>query len=105
MPVQRTISPIDGSVYVERELASGAQLDATLARAARASRDWRRVPLAERAALCTRLVQHMVDRAPELGEQLTRQMGRPIRDTPGELAARLRGARTLHDRRRARGAR
>ncbi len=85
MTLQRTISPIDGSVCVERELASPAQLEATLARADRAAREWRRVPLAQRAALCTRLVQHMVDRAPELGALLTRLMGRPIRDTPGEL--------------------
>ncbi len=96
MALQRTISPIDGSVFVERELASPALLDATLARAARAAREWRRVPLAQRAALCERLVQHMVERASGLGEQLTRQMGRPIRDTPNEL---LRGfaerARTM----------
>lgn len=85
MPTQRTFSPIDGSLYVERELMSDAQLDTALARAASAARDWRKVPLAERAARCTALVQHMVERADELGEQLTRQMGRPLRDSPSEL--------------------
>lgn len=83
--VQRTYSPIDGSVLVERALMSAAQLDTTLARADHAARAWKAVPLAERKALCAALVQHMVERAPELAELLTRQMGRPIAHTPGEL--------------------
>ena len=83
--VQRTYSPIDGSVLVERELMKPAQLDATLAGAERAAASWKRVPLDERVALCRRLVQHMVDRAPQLGELLTKQMGRPIAHTPFEL--------------------
>lgn len=83
--VQRTYSPIDGSVLVERELMSRPQLEASLARADRAAAAWKRVPLAERIALCSKLVQHMVDRAPQLSELLTKQMGRPIAHTPFEL--------------------
>jgi len=83
--VQRTYSPIDGSLLVERELMSAAQLEATLARAERAAAAWRGVPLAQRAELCSKLSQHMIARAPELGELLTRQMGRPIAYTPNEL--------------------
>jgi len=83
--LQRTYSPIDGSVLVERELMRAEQLDATLERAKRAAATWKAVPLAERKALCSRLVQHMVDRAPQLAELLTKQMGRPIAHTPGEL--------------------
>jgi acyl-CoA reductase-like NAD-dependent aldehyde dehydrogenase len=83
--VQRTFSPIDGALFVERPLMTHMQLDATLERAQRAARGWKATPLAERAALCSRLAQHMIERAPELAELLTRQMGRPIRHTPGEL--------------------
>ena len=31
--MQQTISPIDGSIYVERELANQAQIDQTVAQA------------------------------------------------------------------------
>ncbi len=41
--------------------------------------------VAERAAICTRFVEAMEARRPEIAEELTRQMGRPIRYTPGEV--------------------
>ncbi|MGH7621678.1 MAG: aldehyde dehydrogenase family protein, partial [Gemmatimonadaceae bacterium] len=81
----RTVTPIDGSVIVERSLASQAEIDATLARAVEAQRGWAHVPVAERAALCTRAVEWCVARADELGAELTSQMGRAIAHSPGEL--------------------
>ena len=83
--VLRTITPIDGSVIVERPIASDAEIDATLARAADAQRRWAHVPVAERAAVCTRAVDWRVARADELGAELTSQMGRPIAHTPFEI--------------------
>ena len=53
MAAQKTISPVDGSVYVERELADPARVEATLDRASAAQRAWREVPLAERARYCS----------------------------------------------------
>ena len=44
--VQHTISPVDGSVVAERDLATPAQIDAVLDRAVAAQRSWRQVPLA-----------------------------------------------------------
>lgn len=81
----RTVTPIDGSVVVERPLASDAEIDATLARAVEAQRRWREVPVAERAAICTRAIEWCVARADELGAELTSQMGRAIAHSPFEL--------------------
>lgn len=83
--LQRTISPIDGSLYVERPLASSPAIEKTLGQAAAAQRRWRKVPVAERAALCRRMVEWCVARADVLGEELTRQMGRPIAYAPNEI--------------------
>src|SRR5687767_9015002 len=83
--MQKTISPIDGRVYVERPLASDAQIEATLAKAVTSQKTWKQVPLAERAAICLRMVDWCVARADQLGEELTRQMGRPIAYTPNEI--------------------
>ena len=85
MAVQRIISPADGSVVAERTTASSADVEATLARAHAAQAGWRRVPLAERAAACERMVAHMLAAADELGAELSRQMGRPVRHTPLEI--------------------
>ena len=48
MTIQRTISPVDQSVYVERPLADGAAIQAVLDRAHAAQVAWRQVPLDER---------------------------------------------------------
>jgi acyl-CoA reductase-like NAD-dependent aldehyde dehydrogenase len=83
--VFRTVTPIDGSVVVERPRASDAEIEATLARAVEAQRAWAAVPVAERAAICTRAIEWCVARADELGAELTSQMGRPIAHAPFEL--------------------
>ena len=83
--VQQTISPIDGSIYAEYELASEQAVEAALQRAADAQRDWKRVPVAERAIICSRTVALMVERADQLATELTWQIGRPLAQTPFEI--------------------
>jgi acyl-CoA reductase-like NAD-dependent aldehyde dehydrogenase len=79
------ISPVDASVYVKRGSPAAAHIERTLARAVTAQQAWRRVPVAQRAAVCRRMVEWCVARADELGEELSWQMGRPIAYAPGEI--------------------
>jgi acyl-CoA reductase-like NAD-dependent aldehyde dehydrogenase len=81
----QTISPVDGRVYVERELASPKQIDRTLDAAARASKLWSRRPLEERVSLLGKAIDAFVAQAQPIAEELTWQMGRPISQTPGEV--------------------
>jgi acyl-CoA reductase-like NAD-dependent aldehyde dehydrogenase len=83
--VQQTISPVDGAVVAQRVLATPHEVDAVLDRATRAQRSWRRVPLDERVAVIERLVPWMVERAGDIGRELTLQMGRPIAHAPAEI--------------------
>lgn len=85
MPLQRVISPIDGSVYVEFELAPAQTIEAVLQRAVDVQPAWKSVPIAERADICRRMVAIMVDRAEELATELTWQIGRPVTQTPFEI--------------------
>ena len=80
-----TISPIYGAVIVRRSYASAAQTRAVLASASAAQQAWRRTPLAERAALVSRGVDAFVARKADIAQELTHQMGRPLRYTPGEV--------------------
>jgi acyl-CoA reductase-like NAD-dependent aldehyde dehydrogenase len=80
-----TISPIDGSIVVQRPYATTEEIQAALARAEFAQRSWRHTPLAIRASLVTSAVEILVSQKADIAEELTRQMGRPIRDTPNEL--------------------
>lgn len=83
--MQQTFSPIDGSLYAERELASGAQIETALAQSVSAQTAWKHTPLAERAALCRRALSWLLERADEIGQELTWQIGRPIAYSPFEL--------------------
>jgi acyl-CoA reductase-like NAD-dependent aldehyde dehydrogenase len=81
----RTVSPVDGSIYVERALASGAEVEAALARAVVSRRKWKETPVDERAGICLRMADWCVARADELGRELAWQMGRPVSQSPGEI--------------------
>jgi len=81
----KTISPVDGSVYVERPLQGFADIDAALTRAKKAQKEWRHVPLDEKQKIMLAFGRALADDAAVIGEELTWQMGRPQRYTPGEL--------------------
>lgn len=83
--ILKCISPVDGSVYVERPLASDAEVDAAITRANTAQRDWQHVPVAERAKICTAMVDAFVANKAGIAEEVSWQMGRPISQAPGEV--------------------
>lgn len=80
-----TISPIDGSVVVRRPYATPVEIQEALTRAKAAQRQWQGTPLATRAALVASAVDAFVAQREVIGEELTRQMGRPIRYASGEV--------------------
>jgi acyl-CoA reductase-like NAD-dependent aldehyde dehydrogenase len=82
---QRTFSPIDGSLYVERELADLTELTHAVERGRRAQQEWRRVSLGQRCQLAREFVERFAARKEQIASELTWQIGRPIRYTPGEV--------------------
>ncbi|MEH6578080.1 MAG: aldehyde dehydrogenase family protein [Amphritea sp.] len=84
---QNTFSPIDGSLYVERRCADAEQIRAALEQAEKAQVAWKKVPLIERKALCTRAVEAFVANKEQIAEELCWQMGRPIRYAAGEVGS------------------
>jgi acyl-CoA reductase-like NAD-dependent aldehyde dehydrogenase len=86
MAKQQTISPVDGSVYVERDLATAQQIETALEKASKAWYDWRHLSVLERADYCTRMAQHMLKSVDDIATELSWQMGRPITYTPFEIS-------------------
>ncbi len=80
-----TITPVDGSVYVERNFADEEAIAQALAGARTAQAKWRRTPLAERAEVVTRAVDSFVAAKDGIAEEITWQMGRPIAYSPFEV--------------------
>jgi acyl-CoA reductase-like NAD-dependent aldehyde dehydrogenase len=86
MSTIQCISPVDGSVYVERPTASSAEIQRVLGAAEAAQKSWKNTPVSERMALCSKAVDAFVAHREEISEELTWQMGRPISQAPGEVA-------------------
>ncbi|MGE0094724.1 MAG: aldehyde dehydrogenase family protein [Alphaproteobacteria bacterium] len=81
----KTVSPVDGSVYVERALATAAEIDEALAEAHRAQIAWRRVPVMERCHVLAHAVDAFVAKRDAIATEITWQIGRPIGQSPGEV--------------------
>jgi acyl-CoA reductase-like NAD-dependent aldehyde dehydrogenase len=81
----KTISPVDGRVYVERVLESAAGIGRALDLARRAQVSWAALPLTARSEILAKAVDAFVAKTNEIAAEITWQMGRPIRYAPGEV--------------------
>ncbi len=95
MTTQKTISPVDGSVYCERELTADSAVDTALTKAREAQKRWRLTPVAERARICNAFCERFEAEATGIATELTWQMGRPIRYAPNEVRGTLERARHM----------
>ncbi len=78
-------SPVDGSLYVERSVASDSAIATALETAQAAQRAWKQTSLAQRAAYCSAAVEAMLAMQADIVPELAWQMGRPVRYGAGEL--------------------
>jgi acyl-CoA reductase-like NAD-dependent aldehyde dehydrogenase len=83
--VIKCISPVDGSVYAERPVASEKAVAETFRKARDAQAHWSRLPIAERAKYCSAAVDAMLAMTDEIVPELAWQMGRPVRFGAGEM--------------------
>lgn len=90
-----TISPIDGSVFVERQYATSELIQQTLDRAVGAQKAWKMVSLEDRKELCTKAVDSFVANTDEVAREICWQMGRPIGSAAGEVRGLEERARTM----------
>ena len=93
----RTISPVDGSIVFERALDGASEVERVLAAASNAFETWREVDLDERCTMVRRFVELAVHDTDAVAQELTMQMGRPVRDGGGEVGGWLLRGRTMVD--------
>lgn len=75
----KIFSPIDGRVYAERPVASGAEIETALVKARAARKVWGEVTIRERAKFLEHFVDALLARNDEIVPELAWQMGRPVR--------------------------
>jgi acyl-CoA reductase-like NAD-dependent aldehyde dehydrogenase len=81
----KTISPVDGRVFVERPLQTPIDIDRSLDSARHAQPAWAALTLAARCELLSRAVDAFVSKAKDIASEITWQMGRPLSHAPGEV--------------------
>ena len=82
----KTISPIDNSVYLERQYASASEIENVLELSNHSKKIWKNTSLNERKKLVLRFVESFLSNNKEIEEELCRQMGRPISQCSGEMS-------------------
>ena len=97
MDALQIISPVDGSLYAERQFSPEQDINHALDLSRTAQPEWQQTPLAERQSICLAAVDALLKNKQTLGEELSWQMGRPIRYTPGEIDGFAERARYMID--------
>lgn len=85
----KVISPVNDQVYVERPFADGRAIETALTNAVRAQKAWRSVPVAERVPYIKKFVDAFQSLSARISEELSWQMGRPLRYGPNEVRGTL----------------
>ncbi|MGV0868968.1 aldehyde dehydrogenase family protein [Corynebacterium kalidii] len=80
----RSIDVATGAVLSEHDHATDAQISAALDAAHRAAASWGATSIAERAEIVRRVADLFAERQDELGAIITREMGKPVAEAPGE---------------------
>ena len=79
------VSPVDGSVYVERELADPVTITQSIELSRSAQKQWQQTSIDERARICEAAVQYFEEKQTQIAEEIAWQMGRPIAFAGGEV--------------------
>ena len=80
----QTITPIDNTVYVEREYNSKI-IEETILNSLAAQKEWASLKVDERVKLLKNFVSDFLSKEKQILEEITRQMGRPISQASSEL--------------------
>src|SRR3569623_3820733 len=72
-------SPIGGSIYAERPVATDQAINAAVERAKAAQEKWAETPIVERGKYMLAMLEALVAMTDEIVHEIAWQMGRPVR--------------------------
>ena len=85
MAIQKTITPIDNSIYLERPLASENEIDEILDNAKSSFIEWRNTSIDERIIVINKFIDNLLALKEEISKEICWQIGRPISQCGNEL--------------------
>ena len=85
MAIQKTITPIDNSVYLERPLASENEINEILDSAKSSFIEWKNTSIDERIIVINKFIDNLLALKDEISKEICWQIGRPISQCGNEL--------------------
>ena len=85
MSIQKTITPIDNSVYLERPLSTQNEIDKVIENSKKSFKSWRNTSIEDRITIINKFIDNLIALKPEVSKEICWQIGRPISQCGNEL--------------------
>ncbi|MDA1283824.1 MAG: aldehyde dehydrogenase family protein [Proteobacteria bacterium] len=85
MNMQKTITPINNSLYLERPYLENSEIDKTIDTSVRAFKEWRETTVNERIQVVNKFIDNLINLGEEVKKEICWQIGRPISQCGSEL--------------------
>ena len=85
MSIQKTITPIDNSVYLERPLSTEAEIDKVIESSKKSFQSWKNTSIEDRITIINKFIDNLITLKPEVSKEICWQIGRPISQCGNEL--------------------
>ena len=85
MSIQKTITPIDNSVYLERPLSTQNEIDDVIENSKKSFQSWKSTSIDDRIKIINKFIDNLIALKPEISKEICWQIGRPISQCGNEL--------------------
>ena len=85
MSIQKTITPIDNSVYLERPLSTQNEIDNVIDNSKKIFQSWKSTSIDNRIKIINKFIDNLIALKPEVSKEICWQIGRPISQCGNEL--------------------
>ena len=85
MSIQKTITPIDNSVYIERPLSTQTEIDNVIENSKKSFQSWKNTSIEDRITIINKFIDNLIALKPEVSKEICWQIGRPISQCGNEL--------------------
>ena len=85
MSIQKTITPIDNSVYLERPLSTQNEIDNVIENSKKSFQSWKSNSIDDRIKIINKFIDNLIALKPEISKEICWQIGRPISQCGNEL--------------------
>ena len=85
MAIQKTITPINNSVYIERPIASDNEINEILEKSHKNFSEWKNTSIDERKVILNKFINNLISLKDEISKEICWQIGRPISQCGNEL--------------------